>query len=108
MKQTIDKTSFESNIRQGSRVVASKGQISADLAGEAAILNVETGMYFSLNPVGARIWELIQKPATVEQIRDGIVSEYEVSSEQAEKDIAILLSNMAEHGLVEFENEGVD
>ena len=59
-------------------VVAGKGQISSDLAGEAVILNLQTGMYYGLARVGARIWELIREPTRVADVRDAIVLEYDV------------------------------
>ena len=43
-------------------MVATKDQVSCDLAGEAAILNIKSGVYYGLDPVGARIWNLMQEP----------------------------------------------
>jgi hypothetical protein len=43
-----------------SRIVASRDQVSCDLSGEAALLSLKTGVYYGLNPVGARILSLIQ------------------------------------------------
>jgi hypothetical protein len=43
-------------------VVATKEQASTDLGGEAAILNLRNGVYYGLDPVGARIWNIIQEP----------------------------------------------
>jgi len=37
-------------------VFASKDQISCDLAGEAAILELKSGTYFGLDEVGAVVW----------------------------------------------------
>ena len=51
-------------------VVAAEDQISRDLDGEAVILNMKSGVYCGLNEVGARIWQLIQKPMSVTHIRD--------------------------------------
>src|ERR1700730_14483347 len=52
-----------------SRVEAVPDQVSCDLAGEAVILNLKNGIYFGLDPVGARIWSLIQKPTTFADLR---------------------------------------
>ena len=40
-------------ISDRSIVVAAKDQVSCDLAGEAAILNMKNGVYYGLDPVGA-------------------------------------------------------
>ncbi len=82
-------------------VKAAAGQMSCDLAGEAAILNMATGIYYGLDEVGARIWELIQQPASVAKVRDALLEEYDVEAPAVEADLKALLGDMAEHGLIE-------
>ena len=45
-------------------VVAARQQISCDLADEVAILNLESGVYYGIDAVGALIWNLVQQPRT--------------------------------------------
>jgi hypothetical protein len=85
----------------GSSVVATKDQVSSDLGGEVAILNLEADTYYGLDAVGARIWSLIQEPRTVEEIRDVLVSEYEVEPDRCESDLIALLQGLADEGLIE-------
>jgi len=84
------------------RVVAAKDQVSRDMAGEAAILNLTSGVYYGLNPIGARIWNLIQEPKTLGEINETILREYEVNTDRCEADVRALLSQLAEQGLVEI------
>ena len=51
-------------------VAVVENQVSVELAGEAVILNLGSGMYYGLDPVGARIWELLQEPRTVAEIKE--------------------------------------
>lgn len=83
-------------------VQVSADQVSCDLAGEAAILNLESGTYYGLDPIGARIWNLIQEPRTVASIRDAIVAEYNVTPEQCERDLFDLLEKLEAEGLIRF------
>ncbi|MEK7404204.1 MAG: PqqD family peptide modification chaperone [Acidobacteriota bacterium] len=76
-------------------------QVSCDLGGEAAILNLANGTYYGLDQVGARIWNLIAKPTRVDEIRSAVLEEYEVAPERCERDLEELLSELAEHGLIE-------
>jgi hypothetical protein len=92
-------------ISEHSTVVAVKDQVSADLAGEAAILNLKSGVYYGLNEVGARIWQLIQKPTTVTTIRDTLLEEYEVESDSCGRDLLALLQDLATAGLIEVIDE---
>ena len=85
-------------------VVASEDQISRDLDGEAVILNMKSGIYCGLNEVGARIWQLIQKPINVKHIRDTLLYEYDVESDQCERDVLCLLQKLVDHGLIETKN----
>ena len=86
-------------------VVASKDQVSCDLQGEAAILNLKNGIYYGLDPVGARIWDLIQEPRAVSGVRDALLEEYEVAPDDCERDLVVLLEELAAHGLVEVRDE---
>ena len=88
-------------LSEETQVKAAEGQMSCDLAGEAAILNMTTGVYYGLDPIGARVWELIQQPASVARLRDALLEEYEVEPSVVEADIKALLSDMMSHGLVE-------
>ena len=83
-------------------VVASKEQASADLGGEAAVLNLKNGIYYGLNPVGARIWNIIQTPRTVREVRDTLIDEYDVDSDRCERDLVALLEQLVEHDLVDI------
>lgn len=89
-------------ISPASTVVAIREQVSADLADEAAILNLKDGVYYGLNPVGARIWKLVQEPKTVHEIRKTIATEYDVEPDRCERDVLSLLQELADRGLIEI------
>jgi hypothetical protein len=82
-------------------VVASRDQVSCDLAGEAVILGLRAGVYYGLDPVGARIWSLLQAPRGVQAIRDALLAEYDVEPEHCEEDLLALLGQLAAEGLIE-------
>ena len=84
-----------------STVVAAEGQVSSDIGDEVAILDFKAGMYYGLDSVGARVWNLIQEPRTVGEIRDILTSEYEVDPQRCERDLVALLNRLVDEGLVE-------
>ena len=55
---------MQRKLLRDSIIRAAGEQASCDLTGEAVILNLRSGQYFSLNDVGTRIWNLIQEPKT--------------------------------------------
>ncbi len=82
-------------------VKANEDQVSCDLAGEAAILDLKHGIYYGLDPVGARIWELIQQPTEVSCVLSQLLDEYEVDAEECSQDVIALLSELLERELIE-------
>jgi hypothetical protein len=85
-------------------VVVAKDQVSCDLAGEAAILNIKSGIYYGLDPVGARIWNLMQQPRAVADIQNAITSEYDVEPERCARDLVGLLEKLLAEGLIEVKD----
>jgi hypothetical protein len=92
-------------LSMSSNVVVAKDQVSSDLGGEVAILNLKAGEYYGLNAVGARIWNMIQRARTVEEIRDVLVSEYQVEPERCERDLIMLLQSLADAELIVVRDE---
>ena len=82
-------------------VVASGAQVSTNVEDETVILDVDGGVYYGLDPVGARIWSLLQEPRAVREICDVIASEYDVGRERCENDTLALLGDLAQQGLIE-------
>jgi hypothetical protein len=49
---------------------------------------------YTLNEVGGRIWELMDGKMTMREIKEKIVEEFEVTAQEAEKDIAEYLQQL--------------
>jgi Coenzyme PQQ synthesis protein D (PqqD) len=85
-----------------STVALATGQVTADLAGELVILHLRSGVYYSLDPVGTRIWRLMEEPTTVAALRDAILAEYEVENDRCERELLALLEELAARELIEI------
>jgi hypothetical protein len=83
-------------------VIAAKDQASCRLEDEVAIVQLKAGVYYGLDPVGARIWELIATPRSLRTVRDVLLAEYEVDAERCGSDLLRLVHTMMEAGLVEI------
>ena len=91
--------------------IASQVRISGDvifnnLQGEMVLLNLKTGIYFGLDPVGSRAWQLIQDHGRLGPVRDAMLKEYKVAADRIWKDLQNLVTRLAENGLVEVIDEG--
>lgn len=99
---------LERRLSLNSSAVATKNQVSSDLGQEAVILDLKSGVYYGLNDVGTRIWNLLQEPKTLSEIRDLILEEYEVEPECCEQELLALLYELLDAGLIEVSNETVE
>ena len=81
-------------------VVASDEQVSTSLGAETVILGMEDGVYYGLDAVGARVWELLASPRLVAELVRVIVGEFDVTPEQCERDVLALLDDLSERRLV--------
>lgn len=88
-------------ISLNTHVKVSNDQVSCDLAGEAAILDLKNGVYYGLDPVGARIWELIQEPMEVSCVVSQLLDEYDVDREECSQDVTTLLCELLQRDLIE-------
>lgn len=55
----------------------------------------------NLNETGAFLFEILQKGATAEELKEKLLAEYEVSPEIAEKDIEIFINKVKDAGILE-------
>ena len=96
----------DATITADSVVVQAPDQLSSDLSGEAVVLDLGEGIYYGLDEVGARIWELVKEPRAVGDVRDRLLAEYDVERDRCEQDVIALVSELAENGLVEVRAGG--
>lgn len=95
---------MRNEILRTSTVVAAKDRIWCDLAGEAVILNPDSGVYYGLNAVGACVWKLMQEPNTVGSVLDSLVETFDVTLERCESDLIALLQDLAANELIVIES----
>jgi len=75
------------------------------LDGEAIIINLANGIYYSTDKVGALVWEQLQAGSSLEEVIGAVTGRYEVGREQAEADVRQLVQELvAENLLVVCEN----
>ena len=81
--------------------VAIPTQVMARTVGdETVILDLASGTYFGLDPVGARIWQLLGEGSTLAETCATMLEEYDVTLEQLQADVIRLASELAERKLI--------
>jgi hypothetical protein len=82
-------------------LVARSGElVYSAVEGDVTMMNVQTGKYYGLTTVGARIWALLEHPTSVDAVCDQLISEYRVGRETCEAEVLTFLQRMAEEGAI--------
>lgn len=91
---------------EGKRVLRRSADVVCRQVGPESILVPVRGtvgnldFVYTLSPVAARIWSLLDGAKTLDEVIDAVCSEYEVDRETAMADVAELLSSLEEAKLV--------
>lgn len=82
------------------RVTIPTQVMARQVGDETVILNLASGTYFGLDPVGSRVWQLIAEDRTLAQVCDLMMAEYDVARETIEADILGIMDNLSTQGLI--------
>ncbi|MEI6137646.1 MAG: PqqD family protein [Mariniphaga sp.] len=77
--------------------------LDGNLEENLVMMDIQKGKYFSLNPVGKRIWEMIEQPKSFDEITDLLQSEFEVTLEQCRSEVIEFLAKMEKSGIIKKE-----
>jgi len=76
-------------------------EVSARKVGEELVmLDLVSGTYFGLDPVGMRLWELLQEGKSLRQVCDTMIEEFDVSRDVLEQDVLALVRDLVDKKLV--------
>lgn len=68
--------------------------------GEAVIIHLGTGVYYSLNPSGSYLWELISQGWDHAAVVRALAARYGIAGDQARRDVEALAARLLEEGLI--------
>jgi len=94
--------SLQARYRPRDEEVASKV-----IDGEAIIINLANGVYYSMDKVGALIWDLLQAGCTLEEMILAVTDQYDVSREEAESNVRELVQELIQENLVVSTENGI-
>ncbi len=78
-----------------SAIQISQDVLFRELDGEAVLLHVDTGKYYGLDAVGARMWALLAQHGQIEPAYRDFLAEYEVAPEVLERDFIAFVDKLA-------------
>lgn len=74
--------------------------------GEAIIINLANGIYYSMDKVGGLIWDLVQAGHSLEEVIMAVTDRYDVSREKVEANIQELVEELLRENLVALSEDG--
>ena len=88
-------------ITPDSRLEHNESEIAAKLIdGEAILINLSDGTYYSMDKVGGFIWELIKRNYSLSEMVETITEHYDVSAEKTKTDVETLAADLLEEKIV--------
>jgi hypothetical protein len=95
--------STDTNPLRGARVTVPEHLLSQSVGEETVLLDVQSGQYYGLDPVAARVWTLLSEHGDVELTVRTMLDEYDVQETRLREDVARLLRALHENGLVKLD-----
>jgi coenzyme PQQ synthesis protein D (PqqD) len=91
-----------SDVREpGARLRPSDDVVARRLDDVVVLINLATNRMFELNATGARVWELISAGATLEEVRDAMLREFDVTEADLRAATDSLTGWLTAEGLLE-------
>lgn len=81
-------------------VIRTNEIVSSDMDGETIMMSLDKGMYYGLNAIATRIWELIEKPLPVSELCNILVNEFEVDRDLCQRDVCRFLGELQGDDLI--------
>lgn len=85
------------------QVVLNPSVIYRELSGEIVLLNLQSGVYYGLDAVGSRIWQLLAQQRKLEDVCAIMLDEFEVPADVLRADVTRLLGELSDKGLVSMQ-----
>ncbi|WP_226667514.1 lasso peptide biosynthesis PqqD family chaperone [Metabacillus litoralis] len=84
-------------------ICQNEGNIVSDMDGETVMLSIQNGKYYNLGEIGGAIWELIDKPITINQLINLLLEKYAVDHAQCEEQVIVFVKSLYKQGLVKVD-----
>jgi hypothetical protein len=97
---SIDSTS-EARTTLDVRITIPQHVVFRSFVKETVVLNLDTGRYHGLNPVGGRMLEVLKDVSLVRDAAAQLAHEYGVPSEEIERDLLEFCDELARRRLIE-------
>lgn len=85
-----------------SKIVRIDDFISSKMDDETIMLNIDKGEYYGINPIGSRIWELLEKPLTILELSNLLINEFDIDIDNCKKDVSVFIQHLQNKNMVKL------
>ena len=82
------------------KIKKNKDAISEVIENKTYVLNINTGYYIELNETASELWASFENHTTLEDLEKYLLNNYDLSSEQAKKDVNFFINDCINNSLV--------
>jgi len=75
--------------------------VSADVADDAILLDIDSGYFFQLNRTGTRIWTFVEAPQTLGALCNHMAANFQVDVDACRRDVTEFVAELIERGVLE-------
>lgn len=93
-------TATQPSVTPDARLSHSDEVLYQEVGGEAVLLDLASEQYFGLDPVGTRIWELMDGHRLLSDIHDVLCGEFDADRDRIGSDLLALVQSLMDAGLV--------
>lgn len=96
---------INNDLKLSTVVVKNKELLETTVDDETILLSIAHSKYYGMDPVASRIWSLLQDPISIKEIIVTLLTEFDVSEDECEKDVFEFLENLVEEKMLDFPND---
>ena len=83
------------------RYQQAKDVVACDIDGGKALLDMRSSNYYKLNTSAALIWDWVGEGATIGELTDKMVGEFDVEAQDCIEDVEAVVESFVKAGLLE-------
>jgi coenzyme PQQ synthesis protein D (PqqD) len=96
-------TAFSDTAHKGAELRPSPDVVAQRLGDEVVVVHLQTNQIFVLNRTGARFWELLGDGATVDELKEKILTEFEVEEGQLGNELEDFVAVLSKEKLIDVD-----
>jgi len=94
------------DIQLSSVVQRNQSIIHASVDDEIVMLDIDNGMYYGLDNIASRIWQMLETPNLVSDICLSMRSDFDVAEDQCQCDVLHFLNSLKHKNLISISGSG--